>query len=127
MAVRALETLPSLFSPVRGFDLNSVHSVPYKSKPASPSPKRELPPLFVASSLEDWLLPESDSYQGLLLPRKPFWKDYQLEIDRLQGYFGAEDQMQRRVVREEGSKSVDFRQLNWVLGRLGSFLHWDKR
>ena len=109
MAVQALETLPSLFNPVRGFP-NSLPSVPYKSKP-SPSPKRELPVLFVAKSLEDWLLPESDSYQGLLLPRKPFWKDYQLEIDRLQGYFGGEDQVQRRVLREEG-KSLDFQQLS---------------
>ena len=76
--------------------------MPYKKM------KNEAAPVFVTNSLDEWLLPEGYSFQALLLPRQPFWRDYQLEIDGLSAAV-HEDQMHQTVLREEG-KDPDFQQ-----------------
>ena len=86
-------------------------------------------PIFVSSSLEDWLRPEAMSYQSLHFPRKVSWRDYQMEIDRSIGAFGPECSLERKVFRE-GAKDVDFRWLfsrkngSWVSDVKSEFMLW---
>ena len=82
---------------------NEVETVETRVKPlASTKPK----PIFVASSLDDWLQPEAMSYQGLLFPRSPYWPCYQKEIDSILGELGQE----RTIYRGERFTELDFQQ-----------------
>ena len=49
-------------------------------------------PLMHAKTLDDWLQPASLKHPGLLLARRPFWKDCQVAVDR-------DDAWRRRTVR----------------------------
>lgn len=82
---------------------NELETVETRAKPPSSKKAR---PIFVASSLDDWLQPEAMSYQGLLFPRSPHWPCYQKEIDSTLGLLGTE----RKIYRRDGSE-LDFQQV----------------
>ncbi|CAJ1410669.1 unnamed protein product [Effrenium voratum] len=72
--------------------------------------------LFAGSSLGDWLRRDAAAFQGLHLPRRPHWPNYQEEIDRAADSFGPEGQVAMRIFPQQG-RVADFQQVANEIGR----------